>query len=323
MTNKHLHNQIRERMQSALKIMILTHVRPDGDAIGSLLGLGMALQNAGKMVEMVSTDGLPANFRHLPGSPAVLTQPTGGSDLVITVDCSELERTGRALESGVQPDINIDHHVTNPGFAQLNLVDPTAVATAEIITEFLPDWGLSLSSEVAAALLTGMITDSLGFRTSNMTSKAMRLAAELMDAGADLPDLYMRGLVTRSFEAMRFWGSGLVKLERENGIVWVALSMADRQASGYPGRDDADLINALSAINGAEIAIIFVEQPNGCIKVSWRAHLGIDVTAVALKFGGGGHPSASGAELKGDLQTVQEQVLEETRKLLAPAEITG
>jgi phosphoesterase RecJ-like protein len=170
--------------------------------------------------------------------------------------------------------------------------------------------------DVAAALLTGIITDTLGFRTSNMTPKALRVAADLMEAGADLPDLYQRSLVERSFEAMRFWAAGLARLEREGPIVWTTLSMADRLGTGYPGRDDADLINELSAITDAAVSIVFVEQPSGKVKVSWRAQPGIDVSAIALKFGGGGHPSAAGAEVEGSLDDVRQRILLETRQMM-------
>jgi phosphoesterase RecJ-like protein len=115
---------------------------------------------------------------------------------------------------------------------------------------------------------------------------------------------------------MRLWGSGLNNLERNGPLVWTSLSLADRLAAGYPGRDDADLVNVLSSINGALISIIFVEQPNGSVKVSWRAQQGVDISQIALQFGGGGHPAAAGAELDGSLESVRNKVLEETYKLL-------
>lgn len=296
------------------RILVTTHVRPDGDAIGSLLGMGLALRQMGKAVQMVSEDGIPASYRHLPGSLDIIQHPKDEADLAIVLDCSDLSRAGKSLNGHGVPDLNIDHHVTNLNFAKMNVVDPKAVATTEILAERMTVWGLPLTQDVAAGLLTGLITDTLGFRTSNMTPKALRLAADLMDVGAELSQLYLRSLVLHSFEAMRFWGAGLSRLERDGSIVWTTLSLADRQSAGYPGRDDADLINALSAINDAVVSIVFVEQPNGGVKVSWRAQPAVDVSAIALKFGGGGHPSASGAEIKGTLDEVRERVLQETRK---------
>lgn len=303
-------------IQRAQRCLVVCHVRPDGDAIGSLLGLGLALQAAGKQVQMISEDGIPPTYRHLEGSQQVLHKPVGEFDLAIVVDCSDLERAGAALGSARQPEINIDHHATNLNFARINLVDVSATATAEIIAEVLPVWGLPLTQPVAAALLTGLITDTIGFRTANMTPRTLRLAADLMEKGANLPELYRQALVNRTFEAVRFWGAGLSRLERSDRLVWTKLTLDDRRAAQYPGRDDADLINILSAVDGADIAMIFVEQPNGRVKVSWRAQPGYDVSQIAVSLGGGGHPAASGAEIAGEIDEVQTKVVELTRPLL-------
>lgn len=311
-----LAGQLAARLRPAQRVLIVSHIRPDGDAIGSLLGLGLALQAAGKEVQMVSEDGVPASLRHLPGSEQVRSRPKGDCDLVCVVDCSDLERTGKALQGLPAPDVNIDHHRTNLNFAALNIVDLGAVATSEIIAGLLPAAGFPLTGPVAAALLTGLITDTIGFRTSNMTPNALRLAASLMEQGVDLPDLYQRALVNRSFEAVRLWGSGLGRIEREDRLLYTSLTLEDRKLSGYPGRDDADLINVLSAVNGIDVAVIFVEQPNHRVKVSWRAAPGYDISQIALHFGGGGHAAASGADIAGSLPDVQQSVLESTRPIL-------
>lgn len=137
-----------------------------------------------------------------------------------------------------------------------------------------------------------------------------------MELGLDLPELYQQALVNRSFEAMRMWGSGLTRAKREGSLVYTMLTLDDRRAVGYPGRDDADLINILSAVQGVDVAVIFVEQPNNRVKVSWRAAPGYDVSQIALRFGGGGHAAAAGAEIPGNLQDVQQLVLENTRPIL-------
>jgi phosphoesterase RecJ-like protein len=314
--NKALVETIGEKLLNGQRILILSHIRPDGDAVGSLLGLGLSLLKIGKDVQMVIADGVPQNFRHLEGSNQILQRPKGSFDLICTLDSSDLTRVGDTLDGTVQPDINIDHHITNLNFAVYNLVVPEAVATAEILANFIPLVGLPFTQHVAEALLTGIITDTLGFRTSNMTPEALRTAANLMEMGIDLPELYRRALVGRSFEATRFWGFGLSNLKRDGQIVWTTLTIADRKAAGYPGRDDADLVNILSSIDEADIAVIFVEQPNEYVKVSWRAQPGFDVSQIALSFGGGGHPAASGAEIPGDIEEVQGNVLRATRALL-------
>lgn len=309
--------EIGQRFQNAQRISVVSHIRPDGDAVGSLLGLGLALQAAGKQVQMVLSDGVPANFRHLTGSEQVANRLEAGADLCVVLDCSDLIRVGNALGTDTLPDVNIDHHITNLNFAKLNLVDASAVATAEILTESIPMWGLPMDQPVAEALLTGIVTDTLGFRTSNMTPKALSAAACLMEAGADLPRLYTLTLAQRSYEAVRFWGAGLQHIQREDGLVWTTLTMHDRKSVGYGGRDDADLINILSSIQDAKIALIFVEQQNGSVKVSWRGQPGVDVSEIALRFGGGGHAAAAGAEIRGGLEEVRSTVLQATKSLLS------
>jgi phosphoesterase RecJ-like protein len=314
--NEAIVQEIGQRFQTAKRILVISHIRPDGDAVGSLLGLGLTLQSVGKQVQMVLADGLPSNLRFLSGSDAVCQRPEGAFDLTVVVDCSDLKRAGSVLDPKVIPDINIDHHVTNLNFAGLNLVDPQAVATAEILVGAIAAWGLPLTEPAAAALLTGLITDSLGFRTSNMTPKALRVAADLMECGANLSELYNQALVQPSFDAVRFWAAGLREIERKGRIVWTTLTMEDRKAAGYRGRDDADLINILSSIQDTRIAIIFVEQPNGTVKVSWRGQPGVDVSKLALGFGGGGHPAAAGAEIPGSLEEVRSKVLQATEELV-------
>jgi bifunctional oligoribonuclease and PAP phosphatase NrnA len=307
---------IQEQLQQSSRILVACHIRPDGDAIGSLLGLGLAIQQAGKQVQMVSVDGVPSSCRHLAAVEQIKTQASGQFDTTIFVDCSDSHRSGEILGLLKQPDINIDHHITNGRYAQINLVDPSAVATAQILSEVIPQLGLAITQPVAAALLTGIVSDSLGFRTSNMTPQALRVAADLMDKGVDISETFRLALVQRSFEAARYWGLGLNRLEKDGRMAWTWLTLEDRKISGYSGRDDADLINILSAIADTDITLVFVEQSRKHVKVSWRAQPGVDVSQLAVRFGGGGHPAAAGAEIQGTLQQVLDQVLPATRSLL-------
>lgn len=319
-------NKISELSQfiiSARRILVTSHIRPDGDAVGSVLGMGLALEQAGKDVQMVLADGVPKNYRYLPESERVDKRATGDFDLICVLDSSDLIRVGDALNGYGQPHINIDHHITNKNYAKLNLVEVSAVSTTEILAELIPNIITSISKPIASALLNGIISDTLGFRTSNMTPKALRIAADLMDTGVDLPDLYRRALVSRSFESARFWGIGLNRMERRDRIVWTSLTISDRQKAGYPGRDDADMINVLSSIEGADISIIFVEQPKGRVKVSWRAQPGFDVSKIALQFNGGGHPAAAGAEFTGKLEKIRHLVLQATQEYINAEKTTS
>jgi phosphoesterase RecJ-like protein len=309
--------EIKDRLGAAKKIVIASHVRPDGDAIGSLLGLGLALHNAGKSVQMILADGLPASFKYLEGSKYIEKEPKGNHDTFITVDCADFKRTGSIFANFGQPDINIDHHKTNEKFGKLNLIEAEEVATSAILTNYLPAWGLTITKPIAAAFLTGIITDTLGFRTSNITPEALRQAATLMETGVDMPEIYMHSLVRKSFPAARYWGAGLSTLQSKNGIVWGTLTVADRKLAGYGGNDDADLINMISAIDGNKVGMVFVEQNNNHVKISWRAlEAGIDVSQVAKHFKGGGHAAAAGADIQGSLSEVQKEVLKKTREML-------
>jgi len=315
--NESIDNAIKARLVEAKEILIASHVRPDGDAVGALLGLGLALQQSAKKVQMVLADGVPSSFKHLEGAEQIKTSIEGTFDTFITVDCADFKRTGKPFESIGQPDINIDHHITNEKFGKINLIEGEEVATAAILTNHLPAWGIQITKPIAAALLTGIITDTLGFRTSNVTSESMRQTATLMETGADMPELYMRGLVRRSYESARYWGGGLSRLNQKKGIVWATLTLEDRKAAGYSGNDDADLINIVSAIDGFKVGMIFVEQPDQRVKISWRAlEPGIDVSPIAKFFGGGGHAAAAGADVDGTLEEVQRNVLQKTQEAL-------
>jgi len=298
------------------RILIISHIRPDGDAVGSTLGLGLILEEMGKEVSLVLEDGVPKVFNHLTGTDRIIREVVGVFDLVIVVDCSDIERIGSVLDDYGEPDVNIDHHPTNTQFAKLNLVRDNAVATVEIIFDLVQELSYPINLPIAEALLTGLLTDSLGFRTSNTNPQTLRIAAELMEVGANLPILYRKAMLEKSVEAVKYWGQGLSGIQMEDRLVWASLSLEDRIVADYPGRDDADLINVLARIKDADISVVFVEQKNGSVKVSWRSRPGFDVSIVATQFGGGGHKPAAGADIKGDLKRVQEEVLEATRKSL-------
>jgi phosphoesterase RecJ-like protein len=320
MSNQQKNNQldtiVAQAFLQARKILITSHVRPDGDAIGAVLGLGLALKEAKKEVQMVLSDGVPSSFYHLDGVRQIQRTARGEFDMVIVVDCSDLLRTGEAL-GGRSVDLNIDHHLTNLGYGRINVVDAQEVATCAILASQLEAWGLVFTPAVASALLSGLVSDTIGFRTPNVKPDTLRLAANLMEKGANLPELYHLALIRRSFFAARYWGRGLENLQQENGLVWTRLTLQDRALAGYTGNDDADLINTLSSIDDSDITLILIEQKGFKVKVSWRARIGWDVSQLAIQFGGGGHAAAAGAEISGTMEEVQDRVLSATRALLS------
>ena len=311
-----LDRKIYHKIKESQSCLIVSHVRPDADAVGSLLGLGLSLLKAGKDVQMVLEDGA-GRFGYLPGVDAIRQVPEDQFDLIIIVDCSDPDRVGKALVDYRKPDLVVDHHKTNLQFGTYNVVEPDQVATAAILFDHMPAWGLAIDAQIATCLLAGIVGDTIGFRTPNVDSEVMRKSAALIDLGADLADIYREELVLKPFTAVRYWGSGLERIEKDDGLVWTSLQVADRQKIGYPENDDADLVNVLSSVQEAEIALIFVEQSKNEVKVSWRARPGLDVSGIAFEFGGGGHAAAAGADIEGALEDVKEKVLRKTRELLA------
>jgi phosphoesterase RecJ-like protein len=300
----------RRRLAAAQHVAVVSHERPDGDAVGSLLALSLALRAAGKRVDAILPDGLPSRFRFLPGASTIVRQPTAGAELLVTVDCSTLERLGPP--GGLEAVVNIDHHPTNTLFAAINLIDPHAAATAEILMDLLPALGLSIDAAIATNLLAGIVTDTIGFRTVGTTPRLLRKAAELMERGAPLAEVYDRALNQHNLPALRYWGLGLGRLEERRGVVWSSLRLDDRRTAAYRGNDDADLINLLGTIEEARVAMVFVEQSGGRTKVSWRSRAGINVAHIAEGFGGGGHDLAAGAMLGGEHETIVQTVVEAT-----------
>jgi phosphoesterase RecJ-like protein len=314
--------RIREKLLACQHALILSHIRPDGDAIGSLIGLGLAMQAVGKKVTLMLEDGLPSKYRFLEGSDLISKSAHEEFDLVIALDCSNKDRLGN-ISTDLRIDINIDHHITNDNYADVNLVIPEMAATAAILADNLSKWGLPLDQHIASALLMGILTDSIGFRTVNVTPELLRISARLIESGADMTDLYNRTLVSQTYPSSVLWGLALGRLQRENGLIWTVITLEDRKQAGYAGRDDADLTNLLSAIEGSEISILFNEEKDDKVKVSWRSNASIDVSRIAQFFGGGGHPPAAGADMSGSLDEVRNKVLDKSKQMLKELKSKG
>lgn len=307
----------RRRLTAAQHVAVVSHERPDGDAVGSLLAVALALRAMGKRVDAILSDGLPSRFRFLPGAGTIRRDLTPGVDLLLTVDCSTFDRLG--LPPDLRPAINIDHHPTNTRFAEVNLIEPQASATAEVLFDLAPRLGWTIDADVATCLLAGIVTDTIGFRTASTAPRVLQVAAGLMERGAALTEIYEKALNQHNLAALRYWSRGLGRLECRDGLAWCALTLDDRRSSEYRGRDDADLINLLATIEGARIALVFVEQSGGRTKISWRSREGINVARVAEQFGGGGHDLAAGAMVGGEHDAILQAVLAATRAALETA----
>lgn len=310
---------MKQKIDQAQNIAVFCHVRPDGDAIGSMTGFGWALENAGKSVQFVCPDELPPDGWLRPeelGRTVAYIREPGPYDLSILLDISDIERAGSYF-SGVgspKPDICIDHHISNDGIAELNWIDPDAPATASLVAGLLPRLGLAIDSDIASMLLSGIVMDTIGFSTSNTNPQVLEISAELMKSGADLYTITQKVLKAHSYEVSKYWARGLSKLNRDGQLVWTWFTEEDREQSGYFYKDDAHLIDHLISTDTALAAIIFIPTAPETVKVSWRAKPGLDVAVVARSFGGGGHLAAAGAEVKGILPDVMDAVLNETKR---------
>jgi phosphoesterase RecJ-like protein len=308
--------EARKRLEEANSVLIASHIGPDGDAVCSTLALGLALQDKGKTVQMVLSDGPARGFDHLAGIDQIKDKAEGEFDLVIGVDCGDKERLGASVSGQETIHINIDHHVTNTMYGEINLVDTTSVAACAVLAEHFEALGLEFTPAIVDSLLTGLLTDTLGLRTSNMTPTAMHIAGDLLERGANIQVLYEKALMKRPFAAMRHWGQGLIKLQLEDGLLWSTLTLEDRRASGYEAGDDAELINTLASTEGASITLLVIEQENKQCKVSWRSRGDYDVATLAASFGGGGHRAASGATIDGGLDDVLAKMIAASREVL-------
>jgi len=317
--NRALIERIRELIEQARRILLVTHVAPDGDAIGSLLGLAWMLRARGKDLTLACEDPVPEVYTWLPGSEEIVRQGDGSYDLVISLDCSDERRMGQVFDRGgpVDPLINIDHHVTNTHFGTVNWVDPSAVSTTQMILNLGDALGWELTPPVSTCLLTGLVTDTRSFRTSNVDVAAVRAALRLIEAGASLRQVTQRALDQRSLASIRLWGEAIGSLKLADGILWTEVTQAMRRQWGLGQDGDSGLANFLSGVREADVVIVFTERDNGTVDVGMRAVPGFDVAQTALKLGGGGHPQAAGCTLKDDLPQVRERVLAEVRRSLA------
>ena len=242
--------------------------------------------------------------------------------LLVSVDADREDRAGEVGVLGLSrcnSVINLDHHISNTGFGDIQLVMPAAASSTEVVYYWLQHMELPLTPEVMQPLLTGLVTDTLGFRTSNVTPQTLRVALELVEAGVSLYDVMARTLESRPWRDLLLWRRGLQSLTMEDGVVSAQISAEDSALAGtWPG-EDGGLVNQMRATNEARIAVVFRELEDGQVSLSIRSKPPYDVASVAQELGGGGHAQAAGATVAGPLAAAQARVL----PLLREAVIMG
>jgi phosphoesterase RecJ-like protein len=299
-------------LRRASRLLLITHIAPDGDAIGGLLGLGRALRQAGKSVTVSCSDPVPPRFAYLPGYADIVSQADGPFDLVVTLDCGDLKRVGRIYRADEWRDIpllDIDHHVTNTHFGTHDWVDASYVATSEMVLELCDRLSLPMDADIATCLLYGIMGDTLALRTDNVTPALLGKVMRLMQAGAPLSDIISQEFNRRPFNLLRVWQRALSTMRLEDGIIWTVLSREARHEVGWPDTDLQGLVSFLLSAQEANLSALLVEKDDGQVEVSLRARPSFDVSAVAVALGGGGHPQAAGCTMDGPLNVAVERVI--------------
>jgi phosphoesterase RecJ-like protein len=321
--------QIAELFRSQNSFLVLTHYRPDGDAVGSQLALVLLLKGLGKTVEAWNDDEVPAKFRFLPHSDLITRPPAEPKDfdVVVAIDTSNWQRVGSAAQRIGQKKhfINIDHHVSNEKFADINWIVPEAPASGQIAFDFIKRGGFKLTSEIAMCLFAAISTDTGSFSYANTTAESLRVAAELIDTGINVGEICRHIYESYPYARLMLLQKALAQIQladRERiAYTWVTTTMFEE--SGAKREDTEGLIDYARAIEGVIVAILFEEtREPGKVRISLRSkHPQIDVNSVAQRFGGGGHPEAAGARIAGEPREIERKMLAAVSEALAAAKL--
>ena len=306
---------ILESIQNAEHILLMTDERIDGDTMGSTLGLFHVLSNLGKRVDVFSPKPLPATFAYLPAvnvirrDDSVLQQSS--IDLIIVCDCSDGAYLPAVLAKMPHKPamISFDHHATNPNYGTLNVIEPTAASTADVVWRFIQAARLPMSPNAAQCLLTGIVTDTQVFFSANTTNAAMEAAAELSALGADLPTIVRNNFVNKSPASLKLWGLAMERLRPDEtfGGIATALTQKDIIDHGVTSEDIQGISNFLNAVldETHDVIVVYREQEDGSIKGSARARTKNVAEIAERLYGGGGHKLAAGFKMTKRKITIQ------------------
>lgn len=305
-------NKIQQLVLGAKKILILTHQKPDGDAFGSALAFGKFLDTLGASYDIFALGPLSSAANFLPGRRKIKSDPAElnflNYNLIIILDCGDTKQPGfeaelRALPPTIQI-INIDHHQTNENFGAVNLVDPEAASTTEIIFNFFEQINFYIDAEVATSLLTGLITDTSNFSNPATTFASFEAAGRLLARGANLGEISANVLKNKSLTVLKFWGTILSRLTENKkwGVVTTVITKDDLGAANLNEEALDGVTNFLNNLRGAKMVLVLKAIEEGKINGSFRTTApGVDVSRLAKMFGGGGHAKAAGFTIPGKL----------------------
>ncbi|MFC4077876.1 DHH family phosphoesterase [Salinithrix halophila] len=299
------------------RFLVVSHVNPDGDAIGSTCAVGRILEKLGKAFVLVNASKVPEKFKFLPGAQQIRSLEEAGDmepfSRVVAVDVADAARMGEIspMLTGDAEVLNIDHHVTNDRFGAVNLVIDDAAATAEVLCHLADALGVEWDQPLAECLYTGLLTDTGGFRYSNTTHNVMELAARLLGQGVDAAEIADRAIETISRSQLALLRRALDTLAfSESGqVAWMWLTRQDFTEAEAAEDEMEGIVNYARNVAGVDVGILFRETPEGEVKVSLRSREVVDVGELAQSFGGGGHARAAGCTLTGTRKQVEEEIL--------------
>ncbi len=310
-------SEIAECIGGAGNILVASHIRPDGDALGSTLAFALWLHSLGKTVTAWNEDGVTQKYRYLPRHELIIPPDSTprAFDVLIALDNSVKSRLGTVLDSvtSVGTLINIDHHISNEGYGDLNYVDPSAPATGQILYEFFQERDVKLSVEVADNLFAAISTDTGSFQYAGTDSRTFQAASALVAAGVDVAVLSRKmydSQPRRRFDLLRH-ALNEARFSCDGHLASFSLSRAAADQLGVLPEDNEGVIDNLRSVEGVVVAVFFEELPEGRVRISARSKdLRVDVCGICQLFGGGGHPLAAGARVRGTLPEVERQFLE-------------
>jgi len=318
------------------RFLLTTHINPDGDGLGSEVALALWLRASGREVAVLNDSPLPAAFEFLTAlqaiqqfEPALAEQRFEQADALIVLDTSNRQRVGRLsplFDRHVIPIAVVDHHVSHAtGFGQVNVIEPEASATGEIVYDLIREAGTPITREIAEALYVALITDTGSFRFSNTDSHAHRMAADLLGHGLDPQRLHIQVSAHASAGRLRFFGEVLTRLEilEEGRLAVLEAAPEQFERHGLVGADTDGLVDMPRSIAGLEVVALFSEVEPGKVKVSLRSTGRVAIDQVCTRLGGGGHPHAAGVMLRGTRADARARILPELHKILAALEPAG
>lgn len=314
---------LRDLLNRAPAVSAFCHRNPDGDTIGAAVAMALAARQMGCRAEVVSADPIPPAYAHLVGNLDVHSVPLLDPGLAIVCDAATLERIGPPARDcsewfEMSTIVNVDHHITNTQFGEINLVDSSAAASCEVVARVLRVLGVTTTREIASAILAGIIRDSHGFSTAATTASTLRAAADAVDAGADLEAIYRTTLMELPLVAIDLWGRLLADVRREadDRIAWTVLTADHLAMTGAEQHHAEGVAELIARATGVEIGLL-LREVGGSTRVSIRTVPGINAAAIAAVFDGGGHLRRAGCTIPTTSPDAIRHLIEECRRHLS------